>query len=63
MGNDKKSQKRRQTLKVMFGRIDSNGSGEVDAAEMLQLGLDLGLQITLQEMNNIFGESKSSPSF
>jgi calcium-binding protein CML len=56
MGNDKKSMKRRQTLKVMFGRIDSNNSGEIDSPEMLQLALDLGLEMTLADMNTIFSE-------
>jgi Ca2+-binding EF-hand superfamily protein/CRP-like cAMP-binding protein len=56
MGNDKKSQQRRQTLKAMFTRIDSNSNGEIDSHEMLQLALDLGLELSLKEMNTIFGE-------
>jgi calmodulin len=56
MGNDKKSVRTRQVLKTMFQRVDTDGGGEVDAAEFLQLALDLGLMITLAEMNVIFGE-------
>ena len=56
VGNDKKSARQRKILKVMFGRIDSDGSGEVDAKEVLQLALDLGVEITLAEMQFIFAE-------
>ena len=56
MGNDKKSVRQRKILKVMFGRIDQDGSGEVDAKEVLQLALDMGVQLTLADMQFIFAE-------
>eukprot|EP01046_Picozoa_sp_COSAG06_P088018 COSAG06_NODE_34468_length_474_cov_0.690667_1_plen_148_part_01 len=39
-----------------FEACDVDGSGQVDAREILQLALDLGVEITLQEMHLIFGE-------
>jgi Ca2+-binding EF-hand superfamily protein len=56
VGNDRKTVRQRKILKTMFQRVDVDGSGEVDAREILQLALDLGVEITLQEMHLIFGE-------
>jgi Ca2+-binding EF-hand superfamily protein len=56
VGNDKKSLKKAGLIRTMFTRIDSNGSGEVEMEEMLQLSLDLGLDIVMRDMELIFQE-------
>lgn len=56
IGNDKKSLKRAALVRTMFSRIDSNGSGEVEVPEMLQLSLDLGMEMDVAQMELIYQE-------
>ena len=54
MGSDRKGLKQAKVLKTMFSRIDSDGSGEVDTTEMMQLVMDLGMEVEQQELDIIF---------
>lgn len=49
MGSDKKGIKQAKVLKTMFSRIDSDGSGEIDESEMLQLVMDLGMDTDVRD--------------
>eukprot|EP01052_Picozoa_sp_SAG31_P024735 SAG31_NODE_2124_length_6401_cov_2.039829_3_plen_879_part_00 len=54
MGSDRKGLKQARVLKTMFSRIDSDGSGEVDQNEMMQLVLDLGMEVDQKDLDVIF---------
>eukprot|EP01047_Picozoa_sp_COSAG01_P128553 COSAG01_NODE_57917_length_309_cov_0.933333_1_plen_102_part_11 len=38
-------------MRAMFNRVDEDGSGYLDAAEVTKLAEDLGLEVTMDEMD------------